>query len=117
MSSFKVKPLYKIKIELLINRIRVYFYSFFKHNYKRLNVYIDVNENIYIEPTGYDYKYGGTFTIEPVVEIKSPYTDQELEKAILLSFKNCYLKKPDNNPKNQSPITYYLGYMSTPLIK
>ncbi|RCX07643.1 hypothetical protein DFR58_1503 [Anaerobacterium chartisolvens] len=78
------------------------------YDYKCVSVYADPNNNLIIIPNGQSQKWGGaTAEIDIVNEILVPYSDDDLEKALINAMELCYSKDPDADG-DISPIAKHL---------
>ncbi|MGM0885203.1 MAG: hypothetical protein ACQEXQ_29690 [Bacillota bacterium] len=68
---------------------------FKKHRYKNVGIYVSKHDDLFMIPTGSSKKHGGAVDINIVNELKSPYTDDDIEKMLLLTFNQCYTMNPD----------------------
>lgn len=76
-------------------------------DYRLVNIYADPNNNLIIISNGQSQKWGGVTAEIDVVNIMTfPYSDEEVEEALINAMKLCYTKNPDDD--NLSPIEKYL---------
>jgi hypothetical protein len=69
------------------------------HEYKIISVYADSNGDILILSCGESKKWGGTIEIDVEQRLNAPFTLEELESKLMLSFTNCFSKELDENSK------------------
>lgn len=67
---------------------------FLEGEFKYIQVYADVCDNLILVPTGFN-KEGLLMGIDMVIRLDSPYTDEQLETAIFEAMNNCFLKEAD----------------------
>ena len=76
-------------------------------DYRLVNIYADPNNNLLIISNGQSQKWGGvTAEIDVVNQIAFPYSDEEVEEALIKAMKLCYTKNPDDD--DSSPIEKFL---------
>jgi hypothetical protein len=78
-----------------------------KYDYKSVQICADSNQNLISIPTGKSEKWG-TLTIDSILELKIPYSDEQLEQELINSMDRCYSKVPNNDLKI-SDLENYLG--------
>ena len=61
-----------------------------EYTYRIVNIYIDEADNLYFIPTGQCEKWGGTMDIDIVIQLSSPYSDEELFGELMRSMELCY---------------------------
>ncbi len=78
-----------------------------KDEYKSVHIYVDTENNILLFPIGICKERGTTKEIDLAIEIKYPYTDEQLEKTLIEAMEKCYSLEADSNTQI-SPIEKYL---------
>ncbi|MEK3794164.1 hypothetical protein MKX42_20725 [Paenibacillus sp. FSL R7-0204] len=66
-------------------------------DYKNVTVYIDKNNDLYFVPHGIWTTHDVTAEINDILDLKYPYTLEELEFAIKESFGRCYSQYVDRD--------------------
>ncbi|MBQ7982577.1 MAG: hypothetical protein IJ302_03335 [Clostridia bacterium] len=79
---------------------------------RRISIYFSKRGDIYGIPTGYYPKCKALVEILPVLELKNPYTDKELDDFIHDVFGFCFTSKPSLG--KTSPLTIHLNAKSLP---
>jgi hypothetical protein len=78
------------------------------HDYKSINIYADPQNNLFLIPKGESSDL--TMELDIIHELKHPYSDEELENALLESMDLCYSKLPSE--ELNSIIVKHLGLKS-----
>ena len=85
--------------------------------YKKINVYVDRDYNLYGEPMSEDTTHQMDVAIEPITKLEYPYSDEQLEDFFKTVFGLCFsyyvehdtLVNTRNNPKKKmSPFEKYM---------
>jgi hypothetical protein len=79
------------------------------HDYKSVNIYADPQDTLFLIPNG-ESSDGLTMGLDIIHELKPPYTEEELENALLESMDLCYSEFPSEQPN--SIIVRHLGLKS-----
>ncbi len=78
-----------------------------KRDYKSIQIYVDSNQNLISVPIGESKKWG-IISIHSVSELKSPYSDEQMEQELINSLNRCYSLPADDDLK-VSALEKYLG--------
>lgn len=82
------------------------------YTFKTISVYVDKKENLIIVPTGIWVPRKTVIDIDRIVELKFPYTKEEIEEALKAGFASCYSQKVEEEFPKQSAIERYLKVKS-----
>lgn len=80
------------------------------HDYKSISVFIDPNDTLFIQSASFSEKYG-SLSNELITELRVPYSDAELEKALEEGL-HQYDSIPVNEDLKSSPLAAYFGKKS-----
>lgn len=79
--------------------------------FKNVSIYIDIENNLYIIPYGTIKNYKGSTNanaqLDIVIYLKYPYTDYELEEAVIKALDLCHSKEP--NIDGVTPLEKFLN--------
>jgi len=78
-----------------------------KHDYKSIQIYVDPAQNLISIPIGESKKWG-IISIDSVSELKSPYSDEQMEQELINSLNRCY-SLPVNDDLKFSALEKHFG--------
>ena len=78
-----------------------------KHDYKSIQIYVDPDQNLISIPIGESKKWG-IISIDSVSELKSPYSDEQMEQELINSLNRCH-SLPANDDLKFNALEKYFG--------
>ena len=80
------------------------------YDYRSVIVYADAKDNLFILPTGESKRLcGATMELDILKHLAFPFSDEEVEEALLESMDLCFSEDPDDAPGYRTVMEKYLN--------